>query len=192
MRKIVVGMFVSLDGVVEGPGSNDDFELAGWTGPYWDDAIGETIFGSMMVSDAMLMGRTTYQSFKGAFSSAPAEDPFGSKMNSVTKYVVSTTLPSADWANSILIKDNVIEEIRKLKQQPGMDISISGSAGLVHSLMPHDLIDEYQLLYYPVVLGRGKRMFPDGLKMDLKLVETKTFKTGVVMLRYQPADKSII
>jgi dihydrofolate reductase len=190
MRKIVVGMFMSLDGVIEGPGSGDDFELAGWTDPYWDDGIGETIFASMMARDAMLMGRTTYESFKNAFSSSPAEDPFGSQMNSVTKYVVSTTLPTADWENSILIKEDVIEEIRKLKQQPGMDISISGSAGLVHSLMPHNLIDEYMLLVYPVVLGKGKRMFPDGVPMNLKLAETKSFNTGVVMLRYQRADET--
>ena len=194
MRKIIVGMFVSLDGVVQAPGHPDEdreggFEQGGWTMPYWHDDIGTTIFASMGASDAMLLGRKTYQGFAAAFSPAPAGDPFADYMNNTPKYVVSTTLKEADWKNSTLISSNVADEVRRLKQQPGKDISISGSGTLVQSLMQHDLIDEYRLLVYPVVLGKGKRLFPDGLKATLKLVETKVFSSGVVLLRYQSDRK---
>lgn len=190
MRKIVVGEFVSLDGVVQAPGDPDEdreggFELGGWTMPYWHDDIGMTVFASMNASDALLLGRKTYQGFAAAFGSAPAGDPFNDHMNNTPKFVVSTTLKTVDWVNSTLIRGNVADEVLKLKQQPGKDISISGSGTLVQALMKHDLIDEYNLLVYPVVLGKGKRLFPDGLNAALKLVETKTFSTGVVLLSYR-------
>jgi dihydrofolate reductase len=190
MRKIVVGEFVSLDGVMQAPGHSDEdraggFTQGGWTMPYWHDEIGMVIFGSMQASDTMLLGRKTYEGFAAAFGSAPAGDPFVDHMNNTPKVVVSTTLDKAEWQNSTLIKINVAEEVRKLKQQPGKDISISGSCQLVHTLMQHDLIDEYQLLVYPVVLGSGKRLFPSGFDTKLKLVEAKSFPTGVMLLRYQ-------
>lgn len=192
MRKIIVGMFVSLDGVVQAPGHPEEdreggFEHGGWTMPYWHDDIGQTIFASMSASDALLLGRKTYQGFAAAFASAPAGDPFADYMNHTPKYVVSTTLKTVDWKNSTLL--NGMAEVRQLKQQPGKDILISGSGTLVHSLMQHDLIDEYNLLVYPVTLGKGKRLFPDGLNLTLKLVETKSFGSGVVLLRYQPDRK---
>lgn len=126
----------------------------------------------------------------GAFEPMPAGEPFGDLMNSVHKYVVSTTLKSASaWRNSTLISQNVVEEVRKLKEQPGKNIYVDGSSALVHTLAQHDLVDEYSLLVYPVVLGSGKRVFPDGLRVDLKLVETKAFPSGVVLLRYQPNSR---
>jgi dihydrofolate reductase len=196
MRKIIVGEFITLDGIVQGPGSPDEdreggFEQGGWTMPYWHDDIGKTILDSMNASDAMLMGRKTYQGFAAAFSSAPAGDPFSDHINNTPKYVVSTTLKKLDWKNSTLVNGNIAEEVRKLKQQAGKDISISGSIMLVHTLIQHDLIDEYNLLVYPVVLGKGKRLFPDGLSTTFKLVKTKTFGTGVVLLSYQSDRKNI-
>jgi len=194
MRKIVVGEFVSLDGVMQAPGHSEEdreagFTQGGWTMPYWHDEIGMVMFGSMQASDAMLLGRKTYQGFAGAFAAAPAGDPFVDHMNNTPKYVVSTTLDKAEWQNSTLIKGNVVEEIRKLKQQPGKDISVSGSCQLVHTLVQNDLVDEYSLLVYPLVLGNGKRLFPNGVDTKLKLVESKTFPTGVMLLRYVP-DKN--
>ena len=196
MRKITVGEFVSLDGVVQAPGDPDEdreggFELGGWTRPYWQDQIGERIFASMSASDTILLGRKTYQGFAAAFSSAPAGDPFTDYMNNTPKYVVSTTLKKLEWKNSTLISANVVEEVRRLKQLPGKDIAISGSGTLVHMLMQHDLIDEYNLLVYPLLLGKGKRLYPDELQAKLKLVETKTFSTGVVLLTYRPDRKEV-
>ena len=196
MRKITVGEFVSLDGVVQAPGDPDEdreggFELGGWTRPYWQDQIGERIFASMSASDTILLGRKTYQGFAAAFSSAPAGDPFTDQMNNTPKYVVSTTLKKLEWKNSTLISANVVEEVRRLKQLPGKDIAISGSGTLVQTLMQHDLIDEYNLLVYPLLLGKGKRLYPDELQAKLKLVETKTFSTGVVLLTYRPDRKEV-
>jgi dihydrofolate reductase len=114
-------------------------------------------------------------------------DPFGDVMKAMSKYVVSTTLQSADlWRNSTIISSNVVEEIRKLKDQPGKNIYTDGSSVLVHTMARNDLVDEYSLLVYPVVLGSGKRVFPDDLRVDLKLIETKVFPSGVVLMRYQP------
>jgi dihydrofolate reductase len=185
MRKVVASFFISLDGVVEGPGPGDDFELAGWTMPYWDDEIAMFVQAGMNASDALLLGRVTYQGFAAAFASGTEGD--AETMNSFPKYVVSTTLEAAEWNNSTLIKGNVVEEVAKLKQQPGRDIAISGSGELVHTLLQHDLIDELNLLVYPVVLGRGKRLFKDGSMLTLKLVQAKASSSGVVLLTYQPA-----
>lgn len=187
MRRIVVGMFISLDGVVEGPGPGDNFELAGWTMPYWDDAIGKFIADSSAASDALLLGRVTYQGFEAAFAAGTDGNPAAEMMNSIHKYVVSTTLQEAKWNNSTLIKGNVVEEVAGLKQQPGKNINISGSGTLVQTLLQYDLIDELNLLVYPVVLGRGKRLFKDGSNLTLKLTQTETFNSGVVLLTYQLA-----
>ena len=189
MRKIIVSEFVSLDGVIQAPGSAEEdtdrgFKYGGWTMPFWHDDIGATIFGSMNASDAMLLGRKTYQGFAAAFSSAPAGDPFTDHMNDTPKYVVSTTLKKVDWKSSTLINGNVVEEVRKLKQQSGKDISISGSSMLVHTLAQQGLIDEYNLLVYPLALGTGKKLFPEGLRQNLKLIKSHSFPTGVTLLHY--------
>jgi dihydrofolate reductase len=185
MRKLVASFFISLDGVVQGPGPGDDFELAGWTMPYWDDDVAAFVGAGMQAADTLLLGRVTYQGFAAAFASSSGPD--AEAMNAYRKYVVSTTLEQADWANSSLIRGNVVEEITKLKQQPGQDIGMSGSGTLVQTLLRHKLIDELNLLIYPVVLGRGKRLFEDGLNPTLKLTQSKTSRSGVLLTTYQVA-----
>lgn len=183
MRKIIVGEFVSLDGVTEGPGPGDAFVHAGWTMPYFNEDIWK-VTSDVTNIDAMLLGRVTYQTFAAAFGSQTGGT--ADIMNSQNKYVVSTTLKTADWQNSRLIKGNVPEEIAKLKQQPGKNIIVSGSATLVQTLIQHDLVDEYSLLVYPIVLGAGKKLFREGMaKLTLKLVESRPTSTGVVILRYE-------
>jgi dihydrofolate reductase len=192
MRKIIVSEFVSLDGVMQAPGGAEEdteggFAHGGWTWPYWHDDIGANFFQAMSDCDAFLLGRKTWQTHGNAFEPMEAGDPFGDVMKAMSKYVVSTTLQSADlWRNSTIIRRNVIEEIRKLKEQPGKNIYTDGSSVLVHTMARNDLVDEYSLLVYPVVLGSGKRVFPDDLRVDLKLIETKVFPSGVVLMRYQP------
>jgi dihydrofolate reductase len=178
MRKIVVTEFLSLDGVMEDPG---------WTFPYWNDEIAKFKGDESSASDALLLGRVTYQGFAAAWPNS--KDEGAPYFNSVRKYVVSTTLNKAEWNNSTLIKDNVVEELTKLKQQDGKDITVHGSGTLVQTLIQHDLVDRYRLLVYPVVLGKGKRLFQDGSKTNLKLVDSQTFSTGVVGLVYQPERK---
>jgi dihydrofolate reductase len=185
MRKLVASFFISLDGVVQGPGPGDDFELAGWTMPYWDDDVATYVQAGMRAADTLLLGRVTYQGFAAAFASSTGPD--AEIMNSYRKYVVSSTLEQADWTNSSLIKGNVVEEVAKLKQQPGQDIGMSGSGTLVQSLLRHNLIDELNLLIYPVVLGRGRRLFEDGITVNLKLKQSKTSGSGVLLTTYQVA-----
>lgn len=192
MRKLVVSEFISLDGVVQAPGGAEEdtdggFTHGGWTGAYWHNDIGVHFFQAMTECDAMLLGRKTWQIHGGAFDPMPAGDVFGDVMNTTPKYVVSTTLTSADaWRNSTLISSNVVEEVRALKTQPGKNILLDGSSVLVHTLAQHDLVDEYSLLVYPVVLGNGKKLFPNGLRINLRLIETKSFPSGVVLMRYAP------
>ncbi|GAC1350245.1 MAG: dihydrofolate reductase family protein [Ktedonobacteraceae bacterium] len=189
MRKVIVSEFVTLDGVMEDPGGAEKFEHGGWSMPFWNEEIGGVKFAELFASDALLLGRVTYQGFAAAWPSMTDEEGFADRMNNLPKFVVSTTLEEVKWNNSRLIKENVAEEVSKLKEQPGQDILIGGSGELVHTLMQHDLIDEYRLLVYPVVLGSGKRLFRDGSKTILRLVETRTFPSGVVLLHYQPANK---
>jgi len=189
MRKVFVTEFVSLDGVMEDPGGAEKFVHGGWTMPYWSDEIGKFKLDELFSSDALLLGRVTYQGFAAAWPSRTDEEGFAQRMNSLPKYVVSTTLDKAEWNNSHLIKGNIPKEVSQLKKQPGQDIMVAGSNRLVHTLMQHDLIDEYRLLVYPVVLGSGKRLFGDVSKATLRPVETKMFSSGVVLLRYQPNSK---
>jgi dihydrofolate reductase len=175
MRKIVVTEFVSLDGVMENPG---------WTFPYWNDEIAQFKGEESSASDALLLGRVTYQGFAAAWPES--EDEGAPYFNSVRKYVVSTTLDTAEWNNSTLINENVVEGITKLKQQDGQDITVHGSATLVQTLMQHGLVDRYRLLVYPVVLGQGKRLFQEGTTATLKLLESQAFSSGVVALIYEP------
>ena len=188
MRKLVVHEFITLDGVIQAPGSPTEdteggFTHGGWTLPYWHDAIGEHFTEVFMEADAVLLGRKTWQTHGEAFGPNPAEDPFGG----MTKYVVSTTLKSVElWPNSVLIRGNVINEVRQLKSQPGKNIILDGSSVLVHSLIENGLVDEYLLHVYPLVLGIGKRLFPEGKRVSLKLIESSALPTGVVYQRYQP------
>ena len=189
MRKIIVHEFISLDGVIQAPGSPTEdtdggFTHGGWTIPYWHDEIG-THFGQIFAdADTLLLGRKTWQGHADAFEPNPAEDPFAG----FKKYVVSTTLKSAaGWRDSSLISGDAIEEIRKLKSQPGKNIIMDGSSVLIHDLIENDLVDEFTLHVYPLALGSGKRLFPDGKRVNLKLVESVSLPTGVVYQRYQPA-----
>ncbi len=172
---------------MEGPGGAEKTKNGGWTWKYWNDQIGKFKFDELFATGALLLGRVTYQGFAKAWPSMKDEQGFADRMNNLPKHVVSTTLQEADWNNSRLINANVAEEVSKLKQQPGQDILIFGSCELVHTLTQHDLIDEYRLLVYPVVLGSGKRLFGYESNKTLKLVETKPFSTGVVLLHYQLA-----
>lgn len=197
MRKIVVGTFVSLDGVMQAPGSPEEdteggFEHGGWQGPFFDEDAGRFISEAYAATEALLLGRVTYQIFAAYWPSAPEDDPLAKQMNSMPKYVVSTTLNEVKWNNSRLIKENVAEEVARLKQQTGSgNLAVVGSGKLAQTLMQHNLIDEYELWVHPVVLGSGKRLFGDGIpKTGLRLVDTKTTSSGIVILTYQPAQRA--
>ncbi|RPI28367.1 MAG: dihydrofolate reductase [Chloroflexota bacterium] len=191
MRKLIVAEFITLDGVIQAPGGADEdteggFTHGGWTAPYWHDDIGNHFFQAIEQADTFLLGRKTWQIHGGAFEPMPAGDPFGDVMNGFRKVVVSTTMKSADaWRNSTLISSNVADEVRKLKEGPGKNILLDGSSVLVHTLAGNDLVDEYHLHVYPLVLGSGKRLFPDGKRINLKLIDTQTLPTGVVYQQYQ-------
>lgn len=192
MRNLIVAEFITLDGVIQAPGAPDEdteggFAHGGWTRPYWHDDIGTRFFETMSQADAFLLGRKTWQIHGGAFERV-AGDPFADAMNAMRKYVVSTTLDSAAaWRNSTLIRDDVVRAVLELKQQPGKDILTDGSSVLVQTLARHDLIDEYRLHVYPLVLGGGKRLYPPGKRLDLALVEVAPLPTGVVFMRYRRA-----
>jgi len=183
VRRVIASEFVSLDGVMEAPDQ--------WHFPYFNDEMGQEIEAAMAEADALLMGRVLYEEWAAFWPNQdPDENPFAARMNGVRKYVVSTTLREPlEWQNSTLIGDNVAEEISRLKEQPGKDISISGSGTLVQSLLRDDLIDEFRLMVHPIVVGSGKRLFADeGDRKPLELVDSKTFSTGVVYLTYRPAQ----
>lgn len=190
MRKLIVAEFISLDGVIQAPGGAQEdteggFTQGGWTRPYWHDDIGLHFGEAMAGADALLLGRKTWQIHGGAFEQMEG-DPFADALNAVPKYVVSTTLQSAAaWRNSTLISANVVEAVRSLKQRPGRDILLDGSSVLVHTLAENGLVDEYRLHVYPVSLGGGKRLFPEGTRIDLDLVGVSPLPTGVVYMRYR-------
>ncbi len=176
MRNVVVTEFLSLDGVMEEPA---------WTFKYWNDEIAKFKGEESAAGDALLLGRVTYQGFAAAWPES--EDEGAAYFNSVRKYVVSQTLdePLA-WNNSTLIKGNIVASITELKQQDGKDIVVHGSATLVQTLMEHDLVDRYRLLVYPLVVGKGKRLFREGIPATLKLLESQAFSSGVVAVVYEP------
>lgn len=189
MRKLIVHEFISLDGVIQAPGgSNEDtdggFEQGGWTWPYWHDDMGVAFMTAMENVDAFLFGRKTYQIHGEAFEPMPAGDPFGDLMNTPKKYVVSRTLTSAIWRDTTIIRDNVIEAVRSLKEQSGKDILTDGSSELVQTLLEHDLVDELHLTLYPVILGGGKSVFPTDVQRSFQFVSATPYPTGVVALRY--------
>jgi len=190
MRKLIVSDFVSLDGVIQAPGGKDEdrdggFEHGGWTWPYWTEEIGAS-FGVMMKDvDAFLLGRRTYVTHAAAFEPMPAGDVFGDMMNAPAKYVVSRTLKEPTWRNTTIIRDNPMDAVRALKAQPGKTIMTDGSSQLVHALFREDLVDELHLLLYPLALGSGKRLLPDGVYLPFKLTSTTPYPSGVVGLHYE-------
>ncbi len=193
MRKLIVHEFVSLDGVLQAPGGADEdrdggFSRGGWTLPYWHDDIGATFGALMQDVDAFLLGRRTYVTHAQAFEPMPAGDVFGDMMNTPAKYVVSKTLDKPIWRNTTIVRDDVVKTVQALKVSAGKTIITDGSSQLIHTLFANDLVDELYLHVYPVVLGHGKRVFPDaGMTSQLTLVKSTPYPTGVVGLHYRRA-----
>ncbi|MDF7812949.1 dihydrofolate reductase family protein [Hymenobacter sp. YC55] len=177
MRKVIAAIYLSLDGVMENPA---------WTVPYWDEDLAKLQRNLNFSSDALLLGRVTYEGFASAWPGMKDEDGFADRMNSLPKYVASRTLQTAEWNASILPGD-VAQEVAQLKQQPGANILLYGSAELVRYLLQHNLIDEYQLMVHPVVVGSGKKLFEEGSQANMQLLGTQTTSTGVMVLTYQLA-----
>jgi dihydrofolate reductase len=190
MRKVMVSEFVSLDGVIEDPGGGESFEHGGWTRSYWGDDIARFKLEELLASDALLLGRKTYQGFAAAWPSMRDEEGFADRMNSLPKYVVSNTLKELGWNNSKLITGDIAEGVAQLKGQTGGNILLSGSATLAQTLAEAGLVDEYRLLVYPVVLGSGKRLFAPGGDAKLKLTDVRPFASGVAALVYETLPSS--
>ena len=194
-RKLVVTTFVTLDGVMQAPGGPEedpsgDFSLGGWSVTQWDDVMvehmGEGMWGSM--SFDLVLGRKTYEIFAAHWPYS--DEPGADLLNSATKYVASTTLDSVDWANSQLLEGDVPTAIARLKEEDGPELQVHGSAVLIQTLLEHDLVDEFRLMIFPVVVGKGKRLFGDGtVPGGLKLTDSKTSTTGVVIATYQRAGE---
>ncbi len=186
MRKLIVTEFVTLDGVMEAPGGEPGHLHTGWVMDFIGDEQMKFKLEETLEADVQLIGRVTYESFAGAWPQREGE--FADKMNSMPKYVVTSTLDELEWSNSTLIKGDVAAEVEKLKQEDGGPILVAGSRTLVHFLIGEGLIDEYRLMVFPVVLGSGERLFPDSPdKVPLQLVDTKAFATGVQVNIYHPA-----
>ena len=186
MRKLIVTEFVTLDGVMEAPGGEPGHPHSGWVFDFMGDEQMKYKFDEILEADVQLIGRVTYESFAGAWPER--EGPFAEKMNSMPKYVVTTTLDELEWDNCTAIRDDIAGEVAKLKQEDGGPILVAGSRTLVHTLMEHDLVDEYRLMVFPVVLGSGDRLFPESPdKLTLELTDTKKFETGVQVNTYRPA-----
>ena len=178
MRKVVAGLFISLDGVVESPDQ--------WQFDHFDEDMAAGMSAQLATQDAVLLGRVTYAEWASYWPTA-ADEPFASYINNVPKLVVSTTLKKVEWKNSTLIKGDLAEAIARLKQQPGKSIGVAGSPTLVRSLLNSGLLDELILMIHPVIVGKGKRLFQDGDALKrLKLVNSKTTRTGVLIVTYQP------
>jgi dihydrofolate reductase len=187
MRKLVVTEFITLDGVMEDPGGAEKFERGGWAFLYERGPAGDKFkMDELTASDAMLLGRVTFQEFESAWPSRTGE--FADKMNNMAKYVVSSHLAELGWNNSTVIKENILDEITNLKKQDGGDILVAGSRQLVQKLMEYDLVDEYRLMVFPIILGKGKRLFDATLiKHPLELVEANPVGSqGVMALVYHP------
>jgi dihydrofolate reductase len=194
LRTLRVVEFLSLDGVLQSPGAADEdteggFRHGGWQRPYFDDVLAASAAKGMAATDAYLFGRKTYEKMAAFWPTAPPDDPYGQHLNSTRKYVASRTLDSVDWQHSELIQGDVVDEVAKLKAQSGGNIAVLGSGDLVQTLTAHDLVDEYYLVVFPIVLGSGKRLFRRSEDaMTLQLVDSKTTSTGGLILTYRPAD----
>ncbi len=182
MRKIQAGLFVSVDGVVESPEK--------WTFPYFTEEVGQVVGANMQAADTLLLGRRTYEEFAEYWSDKTSEDdPFADYLNDTPKFVASTTLTSVSWRNSTLITGDLAKGIAELKQRPGKNIGMTGSATLVRWLLHEGLLDELALLVYPIVLGTGKRLFEDWTgELPLRLLDSRAFDNGVLSLTYGHPD----
>ncbi|HZD38074.1 MAG TPA: dihydrofolate reductase family protein [Actinomycetes bacterium] len=194
MGELVVNMFVSFDGVIQGPGMPDEdreggFEHGGWQAPYFDEESGKAIGERIARLEALLLGRKTYEMFAAYWPRAAADDPIASRLNSARKYVASRTLDTVEWTNSTLIEGDVADAVARLKRDHDQ-IDVIGSGNLVQTLLRHDLVDRLNVWVYPLLLGSGKRLFADGtVPTALRLVESATFPKGAVLLAYQRTGK---
>lgn len=194
MRKLVVSTFLTLDGVMQAPGGPEEdptggFTHGGWSVNYWDDVMGQQMAEAMSRPFDLLLGRKTYEIFAAHWPHV-TDDPMAETLNSATKYVASRTLDEVEWSRSTLIKDDVAEHVARLKNEEGPEIQVHGSWNLIQTLLKHDLVDEYRLWILPLVLGSGKRIFEDGtIAAGLKLVDSRTSSTGVLIARYERAGK---
>ncbi len=189
MRKIVVSQFLSLDGVIEDPGGAEGFDRGGWAFKFDRGPEGDKFkYDELMASDSLLLGRVTYEGFAAAWPSMSDAGGFAEKMNGMAKLVVSSTLSSTDWNNSTLISGDPMQAVSEIKQQGGQDILVTGSAQLAQALARNDLVDEYRLMVFPLILGAGKRLFEDnGKARTLRLSEASSLASGILLLRYEPA-----
>lgn len=186
MRKLVITEFLSLDGVFQAPGPDGSgYKYEGWTFPYSNQQFMDFKSKELEDADMLLLGRITYEGFAEAWPKHKG-DAFSDKFNAMPKYVVSKTLKKAEWTNSHIISSNVVEEVKKLKAQTGGDIAVHGSGQLARFLLEHKLVDQINLLVYPIILGEGKKLFEGASKTELKLIEFETFTTAIVKLIYQP------
>ncbi len=194
MRKLIVNTFITLDGVIQAPGGPEEdptggFTYGGWSVNYWDDMMGQVMGESMARPSELLLGRKTYEIFAAHWPYIK-DDPVADKLNSVKKYVVSRTLDEASWNNSTLVTGEVSQAIRNLKEQNGPEIQVHGSSNLIQTLLKHDLIDEFRLWIFPVTIGKGKRLFGEGTQpAHLKLIDSKTSTTGVIIATYEPSGE---
>lgn len=192
MRKVIVSEFLTLDGVMQGPGGSDEdreegFEHGGWQGPYWNDEQGKAIDEVFAETDGFLLGRKTYEIFAGYWPTATEVGEFADVMNEMPTYVASRTLKEPlEWQNSTLLEGDAAEAVRKLKERPGKALQVIGSGDFAQTLMANDLVDEYRLMIYPIVLGSGKRLFRESGPIPLKLVTGTTTETGVQIVTYVP------
>lgn len=194
MGKLTVQMFVTLDGVVQAPGGPEEdregsFPHGGWQFPFLDEGSGAVIMQGIERMDALLLGRKTYDIFAGYWPRASADNPFARKMNEVPKYVASRTLEKVDWNNARLIKGDLAQAVERIKTDHS-DALVIGSADFLQSLMAESLVDRFVLFVFPVILGSGKRLFPEGIDPTLfKLIESRTFESGAVLLTYESDGK---
>jgi dihydrofolate reductase len=190
MKRVVAAEYLTIDGVMQDPGGVGEIERGGWSNPYWNDELAKYQSDQLFASDVLLLGRKTFTGFAAAWPKMEeTEGEFAVRMNNLPKFVASRSLKEPLEWNGSLLKGDVAEAVAKLKQESGQDILIYGSGKLINSLLAHNVIDVYQLMVHPVVLGTGKRLFEDGAAMtSLKLTDSKTTNTGVVMLTYEPSD----
>ncbi len=192
MRKIIVLSFITLDGVMQGPGgptedTSGDFSYGGWTVPYFDDFLGQTMGEQMSGSSDLLLGRKTFEIFASYWPHHEDEWP---GINKATKYVASNTLTKHEWRNSVFLKGDVAAEIKKLKQQDGPELQVHGSGNLIQTLLAHDLVDEFWLKIFPLTLGRGKRLFDKGtIPASYTLLESKSSPSGVIIATLKRAGE---
>ena len=184
-RKLVLSCYTSLDGVVQDPVGMENSGLGNWTGPFSRGPEGDRIMHEeLAAADIVLLGRTTYEGFAAVWPSVDDPAGFARKMNSMRKYVASKTMKQAEWTNTSVLSGDVASAVRELKSERGGDILIYGSAGLVHTLMPHGVIDEVRMMIYPIVLGRGTRLFPADYASTLELKQIRSLGSGIVHAEY--------